>query len=110
MESRRISRMSFAVVTARGLRFAVLPLVAILPSTATAQNAAPQAVEGANSKPAESDDRKICRSEGKSGTHLVKKRCMLKSQWAELDRKAYFSNEERRFQQNASPVAAAAPF
>ena len=75
---------------------------------ATAQSVAPQAA-GETAAP-KTDDPKICRSEGRSGTHLSKKRCMLKAQWIALSRKDYFSTQERRFQQGFTTNPQATPF
>lgn len=98
MKDRGVQRTLLAVAGSRKMRCATLALAAMIPVAALAQDVTPQAAT-ADTKIAAAKDPKVCRSEGKSGTHLIKKRCLPKSQWAELDRKAYFNMEERRFQQ-----------
>jgi hypothetical protein len=98
MKDHGVQRILLAVARSRGIRFATLVLAAMSPATAFAQSVAPQAATAGTTVDGAKDP-KICRSQGKSGSHLMKKRCLLKSQWVELDRKAYFKMEERRFQQ-----------
>lgn len=91
----------------------LLVALAVVPMTvpaATAQTVAPQATAPTETKAAKVDDPTICRSEGRSGTHLSKKRCLLKSQWAEISRKDYFSGQERRFQESFTTNPQAKPF
>ncbi len=91
----------------------LLVALAVAPMTvpaATAQSVAPQATTPSETKAAKVDDPTICRSEGRSGTHLSKKRCLLKSQWAEISRKDYFNGQERRFQESFTTNPQAKPF